>query len=204
MSESWLSDAAESWPVAASEELATGIVVRIRRDKVRMPDGKVAGREVVEHPGAVAVVALDDVGQVLLIRQYRHPVGQQLWELPAGLRDLPGEPALATAQRELLEEAGYRAAEWHALADYFTSPGISTERLSIFLAQGPEPVPESERDYVPDHEEAHLVVGWAPLDDVVSAFLAGRLHNGVLAVGVLAAYAARADGFAGLRAAEAR
>jgi 8-oxo-dGTP pyrophosphatase MutT (NUDIX family) len=191
----WLSDAAETWPVVAQEELCDGKIVRIRRDIVRMPDGQDAGREVVEHPGAVAVVALDEQSQVLLIRQYRHPVGRQLWEIPAGLRDVTGEAPLLTAQRELLEEAGYLAADWQVLADFFTSPGISSERLRVYLARGLSLVPGAEREYVPDHEEAHLLVEWAPLDAVVARFLAGELHNGVMAIGVLAAYAASKDGF---------
>ena len=194
-----LSDSAESWPVAASEVVAEGRVVRFRRDVVQMPDGDCASREVIEHPGAVAIVALDEAGRVLLIRQYRHPVGRQLWEVPAGLRDVPGEPLLETAKRELLEEAGYLAADWHVLADFFSSPGSTSERLRIFLAQGLTFVPAADREYVPDHEEAHLVIEWAPLDEVVARFLAGELHNGVMAIGVLAAYAARQDGYARLR-----
>jgi len=195
----WLTDAAASWPVVSSEKVADGHIVSVRRDAVQMPDGRVAGREVVEHPGAVGVVATDEDGRVLLIRQYRHPVGRQLWEIPAGLRDVAGEPLLETAQRELLEEAGYIAADWQVLADFYTSPGISNERLRIFLARGLTLVPDSEREYVPDHEEAHLEIEWAPLDVVVSRFLAGDLHNGVLAIGVLSAYAARQGEFAALR-----
>ena len=83
----------------------------LRTDRVQMPDHEVADRQVVEHPGAVVIVALDEAGQVLMIRQYRHPVGRRLWELPAGLRDVGGEPPLITAERELLEETGYRARE---------------------------------------------------------------------------------------------
>lgn len=195
----WLRDGSGSWPVVCSEELARGTIVSIRRDTVRMPDGDEADREIVEHPGAVAVVAMDPGDRVLLIRQYRHPVGRELWEIPAGLRDVAGEPPLATAQRELLEEAGYRAAHWQVLADFYTSPGISTERLRVFLARELTQVPEAERGYVRKHEEAHLMIEWAPLDTVVSRFLVGDLHNGVLAVGVLAAYAARKDGVAALR-----
>jgi ADP-ribose pyrophosphatase len=123
-----------------------------------------------------------------------------LWEIPAGLRDVAGEPPLVTARRELLEEAGYLAADWHVLADFFTSPGITSERLRVYLARGVTRVPDAERDYVPDHEEAHLTVEWAPLDVVVSRILAGNLHNGVMMIGVLAAMAARQDGFATLRA----
>jgi ADP-ribose pyrophosphatase len=170
---------------------------------VAMPDGDTVGREVVEHPGAVAVLALDEAGRVLLIRQYRHPVSALLWEIPAGLRDVDGEPPLAAAQRELLEEAGYRAAHWRVLADFFSSPGIITERLRIFLARGLTEVPAAERSYVRRHEEAQLVVAWLSLDEAVAAFLAGDLRNGVTAVGILSAYAALKDGFTPLRGAEA-
>jgi 8-oxo-dGDP phosphatase len=199
----WLDDRPARWPVTESQDLAAGSVVQVRRDTVTMPDGQQVGREVVEHPGAVGIVALDDDGQVLLIRQYRHPAGRELWEIPAGLRDVAGEPLSMTARRELLEEAGYQAAHWQVLADFFTSPGISSERLRVYLARGLTRVPDAERGYVPDHEEAHLSVEWAPLDVVVSRILAGNLHNGVMMVGVLAALAARASGFAGLRDAEA-
>jgi len=199
----WLSDVAERWPVVSNEKLAEGTVVSVRRDVVRMPDGEEVGREVVEHPGAVGILAMDEAGQVLLIRQYRHPVGRQLWEIPAGLRDVAGEPPLATAQRELLEEAGYLAADWQVLADFFTSPGITSERLRVYLARGLTSVPDAERQYVPNHEEAHLRIEWAPLDVVVSRILAGNLHNGVMMIGVLAAFAARQDGFATLRGPDA-
>jgi ADP-ribose pyrophosphatase len=199
----WLSDLTESWPVAATDVVAKSNIVTVRRDSVRMPDGQEAERDVVEHPGAVAVLAVDDDDRVLLIRQYRHPVSRLLWEIPAGLRDVPGEPLVETAQRELLEEAGYIAAHWQVLADIFTSPGFSNERLRVFLAMKLTRVPDAERDYVPNHEEAHLKIEWAPLDVVVSRFLAGELHNGVTAVGVLAAYVARQGGFAGLRGTDA-
>jgi 8-oxo-dGTP pyrophosphatase MutT (NUDIX family) len=164
-----ITDVAGSWPVAASTELARGAMVALRKDMVRMPDGEVVGRDVLEHPGAVAVLALDTEERVLMIRQYRHPVGRLLWEIPAGLRDVAGEPLLATAERELLEEAGYRAAQWWVLADSYSSPGISTERIRIFLARGLVGVPESERSYVPEHEEAHLELAWVPLDQAADA-----------------------------------
>jgi len=199
----WLTDMADRWPVLSSEQLARGTVVSVRRDLVRMPDGDEVGREAIEHPGAVGILAMDEAGQVLLIRQYRHPVGRQLWEIPAGLRDVAGEPPLATAKRELLEEAGRLAADWQVLADFFTSPGITSERLRVYLARGLTSVPDAERQYVPNHEEAHLTIEWAPLDVVVSRILAGNLHNGVMMIGVLAAYAARQHGFATLRGADA-
>jgi 8-oxo-dGTP pyrophosphatase MutT (NUDIX family) len=196
-------DIPEHWPVVSSAELFRGRLVTVRTDKVRMPDNQVAERDVVIHPGAVAVLALDKAQQVLLIRQYRHPVGQLLWEIPAGLRDVSGEPPWDTARRELLEEAGYRAGDWRLLADYYTSPGFSTERLHVFLARDLELVPESERDFVPADEEAHLVPAWLPLDEAVRKVLAGELHNGVAALAVLAGYAARSEGFDRLRPADA-
>ena len=171
----------------------------VRRDTVELPDGEVMAREVVEHPGAVAILALDDEDRVLMIRQYRHPIGATLWEIPAGLRDVAGEPLVQTARRELLEEAGYRAATWHVLADYLSSPGISTERLRVFLARNLTVVPPAEREYVPEHEEAYLTTAWVPLADAVRGVLAGDLHNGVAAVGILSAYAAQGDGFRALR-----
>jgi len=198
-----LEDLVGAWPVVSRERVVAGKVVNVRRDTVRMPDGQEVGREVIEHPGAVGVVAMDDAERVLMIRQYRHPVGRQLWEIPAGLRDVDGESPLATARRELLEEAGYLAADWQVLADFFTSPGITSERLRVYLARGLVRVPDAEREYVPDHEEAHLTIEWAPLDAVISRILAGDLHNGVMMIGVLAAFAAKRDGFALLRGADA-
>jgi ADP-ribose pyrophosphatase len=198
-----ITDAAEEWPVVSSAELHRGRLVTVRTDKVRTPDNQLAEREVVLHPGAVAVLALDDADRVLMIRQYRHPVGRLLWEIPAGLRDVDGEPLLTTAQRELMEEAGYRARDWRVLADYYSSPGFSTERLRIFLARGLELVPAAERDFVPEAEEAHLLTAWLPLEDGVRKVLAGELHNGVAALGIMAGYAARSEGFGGLRPADA-
>ena len=198
-----LTDELANWPVVSSAELARGRLVTLRTDKVRTPDDELAERDVVLHPGAVAVLALDDVQQVLLIRQYRHPVGRLLWEIPAGLRDVSGETPWATARRELLEEAGYRARDWRVLADYYTSPGFTTERLRVFLARDLEFVPEAERDFVPEAEEAQLLIAWLPLDEAVRKVFAGDLHNGVAALAILAAYAARSEGFDGLRPADA-
>ena len=201
-----VADVPAQWPVASSAEKYQGRIVSVRVDTIRSPDGNTAEREVVTHPGAVGVVALDESGsapRVLMIRQYRHPVGRLLWELPAGLRDVAGEPLLRTGRRELLEETGYRAACWDLLVDYFSSPGIITERLRVFLARGPELVPASERDFVPENEEAHLLVDWVPLDDAVRLVLAGELHNGVAVVGILAAHVAARSGFTGLRDADA-
>ena len=197
-----IADTVEEWPVVSSAERYRGKIINVRSDTIRSPDGNTAEREVVEHTGAVGVLALDESRQVLMIRQYRHPVGRLLWELPAGLRDVAGEPVLQTARRELLEETGYRAARWNVLVDYFTSPGIITERLRVFLARGLELVPEAERDFVPENEEAYLLVDWVPLEEAASLVLAGELHNSVAVVGILAAHTASADGFGSLRAAD--
>jgi 8-oxo-dGDP phosphatase len=192
-------DTPEHWPVTQSAELARGRLLRVRRDTVTMPDGTHADRELTEHPGAVAIAALDEADRVLLIRQYRHPAGALLWEIPAGLRDVAGEPLLATAQRELLEETGYRAADWQVLTDFLTSPGSSTERVRVFLARGLTEVPAAQRDYVPQDEEASLQVAWLPLAEAVRGFLTGDLHNGVAAIGILSAYAAVTTGLGALR-----
>jgi 8-oxo-dGTP pyrophosphatase MutT (NUDIX family) len=198
-----LRDVAEGWPVVSSTEQARGPVVTLRNDLVRMPEGDIVLRQVVQHPGAVAVVALDEAGQVLMIRQYRHPVSRLLWEVPAGLRDVAGEPLHEAAARELREETGYAAADWRVLTDYYSSPGISTERIRVFLARELRQVPAEERNYVASHEEAQLMLRWVDLDTAVHCLMAGDLHNGVTAVGILSAYAARCDGFAGLRPADA-
>ena len=202
MSAENIKDVPEEWPVVASDTLVRGRLVTVRTDKVRMPGGNLAERDVVLHPGAVAVLALDETGQVLLIRQYRHPVSKLLWEIPAGLRDVAGEPLLVTAQRELLEEAGYRARDWRVLADYYSSPGFTTERLRIFLARDLELVPAAERDFVPEDEETQLVLAWLPLDEAVGKVLAGDLHNSAAALGILAGYAARSQGYDRLRPAD--
>ena len=198
-----IKDIPEAWPVVSSSEQFHGRLVTVRADKVRMPGSNVAEREVVLHPGAVAILALDDAGQVLLIRQYRHPVSRLLWEIPAGLRDVAGESLWNAARRELLEEAGYRARDWRVLADYYSSPGFTTERLRIFLARELEFVPPGERDFVPQDEEAQLVPAWLALDEAVRKVLAGDLHNGATALGILASYAARSEGFDRLRPADA-
>jgi 8-oxo-dGDP phosphatase len=200
--ESPIADAAARWPVVSSAEIYHGAIIDVRNDTIRSPDGNTAEREVVRHPGAVGVVAIDESNRVLMIRQYRHAVGRLLWELPAGLRDVAGEPLLRAARRELLEETGYRAARWQVLVDYFSSPGIITERLRVFLARGLELVPEADRDFVPVNEEAHLLVDWVPLEHAVSLIFAGELHNGVAVAGILAARVASEDGFGGLRDAD--
>lgn len=194
-------DNPESWPVSATEPLLKHWLISVRSDKVQLPDKNYAERTVVSHPGAVAVLALDEASRVLMIRQYRHPVGYQLWEIPAGLRDVDDEPLLATAQRELREETGYQAREWRVLLDTFSSPGFTTEQVRIFLARGLEEA--DDVGYEREGEEKFLVTQWVPLAETVRLALAGRLHNAQTIAGVLAAHAAKADGFNTLRPADA-
>jgi 8-oxo-dGDP phosphatase len=199
-------DVPEHWEVLQSEERYKGGLIRVRADQVRMPNGdttEIVERDVVVHPGAVGVIGLDEDDRVLLIRQYRHPVGHLLWEPPAGLRDVEGEPLWRTAARELAEEAGYRAREWHTLLDVFTSPGMTNERVRVFLARGLSEIPQEEIDFERVHEEAGMPVVWVPLDEAVAAVTRGEIHNPLAVMGVLAVHAARATGYRGLRAPDA-
>ncbi|ACY98380.1 MULTISPECIES: NUDIX domain-containing protein [Thermomonospora] len=199
-------DRPERWEVVASATSYAGRLVHVRSDQVKMPGAsgvEVVTREVVVHPGSVAVVALDEAERVLLIRQYRHPAGRLLWELPAGLRDVPGEPLRDLAARELLEEAGHRAERWHTLADVLVSPGISTERSRIFLARDVSEVPAEQIGFQRVHEEADMPVAWVPLEEAVAKVLEGHIHNQLAVIGILAARAARAAGYRCLRPADA-
>jgi ADP-ribose pyrophosphatase len=198
-----IEDVPESWEVVASQQRFKGHVIEVVTDTVRMPGDEVADRDYAVHPGSVAVVALDDRDRVLLIRQYRHPARRLLWELPAGLRDVEGESLVEGAARELAEEAGHRAATWHTLIDLITSPGMTNERIRVFLARDLEPIPEAERDFVHRHEEIGMPVEWVPLADAVRRALAGMIHNSPAVAGILAAYAASAEGYATLRPADA-
>jgi 8-oxo-dGDP phosphatase len=198
-----IADVPLSWPVEQSTTLAEGPVGRFVRDRVRTPDGQVMVRDYVRHPGAVAVIALDDHDRVALVRQYRHAVGYRLIEPPAGLLDVGGEDYLLAARRELAEEVGLGAHTWHVLADIFTTPGMVTEAIRVYLARGlsEAAVPES---FLREGEEAHMDIVWAALDDLVSAVLAGRVQNPTLVSGVLATWTARhRDGYASLRPADA-
>ncbi|RHA40484.1 NUDIX domain-containing protein [Cellulomonas rhizosphaerae] len=183
-------------PVLAHTLIHEGRVWDLVSDEVDLGDTTVV-REWVDHPGAVAIIALDDEDRVLLLSQYRHPVRSELWEPPAGLLDVEGEPHVAAAARELAEEADLVAASWWRLVDFYTTPGGSSERIVVFLARGLTPVPDNERFKRTD-EEATMVPVWVPLDDAVDAALGGRLHSPTAVTGVLAAAAARARGWSSL------
>lgn len=170
--------------VVSSEQVYEGRVISLRKDTVAMPGGGDSVREVVTHPGAVAVVALDDDDNVVLLSQYRHPVGRHLWELPAGLRDADGEDPLDTAKRELLEEVELKAADWRELFALWPSAGITAERHVFFLARG---LSAGDRgDFAPEHEEAAMEMLWVPVADLVEAVLDGRVTEEPIAVAVLA------------------
>ena len=169
--------------VLQSDLVHKGWVWDVRSDRVAYGDGEII-REYVAHTGAVAVVAIDDDGRVLLIQQYRHPIRHRDWELPAGLLDVVGEEPLLAAQRELAEEADLVAANWESLVSVWTTPGGNDEMIHVFLATG---VSSAAQAHEREDEEADIRVEWVPLSDAVEAVLAGRMHNGILSIGVLAA-----------------
>ena len=133
---------------------------------------------------------------MLLLRQYRHPVRAELWEIPAGLLDVEDEEPVVAAQRELAEEADLKADRWDALVDYFTSPGGSTEPIRVFLARDLAPTGTA---FARSDEEAGIEAAWVGLDEAVAAVLDGRIHNPNSVAGLLAAHAARAGRWASLR-----
>ena len=188
----------EHYTVMSSTPRFRGRVISLRTDQLRMSDGAVATREIVEHPGAVGIVALDDDDRVVLVNQYRHPVGRYVEELPAGLLDVAGEPALDAARRELFEEAGLTAAQWHVLVDLYTSPGMTDEAIRVFLAQGLAEVPPEER-FVPEHEEITMTVARVPLDEAVRRALRGEIANAAAVAGISTVAAWRAAGRPPLR-----
>lgn len=171
--------------VSGSHTVHVGKVLALRLDQVAMPGGSTAVREVVEHPGSVVVLALHDDASVVMIDQYRHPLGRRIRELPAGLLDAPGEDPVTTAQRELLEEAGYTARDWSVLVDLVPSPGFSDESQRVFLARG---LTEVGRPPGTD-EEADLNVVRLPLAEAVRAVLAGEIVNSPAVAGLFAAHA---------------
>jgi ADP-ribose pyrophosphatase len=190
----------DPYEVVGSDIKYRGKLLTLRIDDVRMSDGSVVQREIVKHPGAVAVVALDENGKLVLVNQYRPAIGAQLDELPAGLLDVDGESALAAARRELAEEAHLVADEWDLLLDLHPSPGFSTEAVRVFLARD---LSASEDDYTGEHEERTMTVSREPLPDAVRRVLSGSITNAVSAAGILAAVHGRATGWRDLRPADA-
>lgn len=178
-----LADEPVSLEVTDSDLVYEGRVWDVRSDTVAYNGGEIV-RQYVDHPGAAAIVALDDDDRVLLIQQYRHPIRHRDWEIPAGLLDVAGETPMQTAVRELAEEADLVAASWEPLVSIFTTPGGNDEVVHLFLARGLSHAGEA---HAREDEEADIRVEWVPLAEVIAGVLAGRLRNGILAVGVLAA-----------------
>ncbi|MGH3775912.1 MAG: NUDIX domain-containing protein [Pseudonocardiaceae bacterium] len=178
--------APQPFAVSGTDTLHVGRVLALRLDQVVMPGGRTAGREVIEHPGSVVVLPLHDDASVVMIDQYRHPLGRRIRELPAGLLDAPGEDPVTTARRELLEEVGYTARDWSVLVDLVPSPGYSDEAQRVFLARG---LTEVGRPAGDDDEEADLEVVRLPLAEAVRQVLAGEIVNAPAVAGLLAAHA---------------
>jgi len=176
--------AEHEFETVSSETLHVGKIFALRADEVRMPGGTTARREVVEHFGAVAVVALDESNNVAMVYQYRHAVGQRLWELPAGLLDMGAEPPEQSAARELEEEAGLQARDWGVLVDVVSAPGFSDECVRVYLATG---LTQIDRPDAHD-EEADLKLEWFPLADAVELVLGGKIVNSLAVAGILAAH----------------
>lgn len=169
----------------SSETLYTGKIFALRSDRVRMPGGTIAVREVVEHYGAVAIAALDDDDNIAMVYQYRHAFGRRLWELPAGLLDVAGEPPQRTAARELQEEVGLQAATWRVLVDLDSAPGFSDESVRIYLATGLSEVGRPEAH----HEEADMTMSWFPIAEAARRVFRGEVVNSIAIAGILAAHA---------------
>lgn len=188
-----LVDVPQRRSVTSSETVLQGRVWDVRRDTVDLGEGGTVVREYVAHPGAVAVLAVrEDRGEpeVLLIRQYRHPIGAEDWELPAGLLDVPGEDPVEAARRELAEEADLRADTWEHLVATTTSPGGMDEVITIFVATDLSDVPAAER-FEREGEEVGMPTGWVPLSVAVEAVLVGQVRNAPMMLGVLALAARR-------------
>lgn len=191
-----LRDEPASWPVTESEDLhRDGWVVALRADRVARPgadDEAPFRRIVLEHPGAAVILALDADDRVFCLKQYRHAAQMRFVELPAGLLDVAGEDALNVAQRELREEGALTAERWTHLVTTYPSPGISSEKASIFLAEG---LGETDRgDFVLRHEEADMEALWVPFEELLDGVLAGRITDAPVVIAVLALHARRARG----------
>ncbi|HRY13913.1 MAG TPA: NUDIX hydrolase [Syntrophomonadaceae bacterium] len=167
-----------------SQEIFAGRIVRLRVDTVELPNGQQSTREVVEHAGAVAIVALDSADQVVLVRQYRHPVDRILAEIPAGTLE-NGEDPLDCARRELQEETGLIAANWKKILTYYSTPGFTNECLHIFMATG-----LTEGIAQPDQDEFVEPVR-VPLSEAYQQIFTGQIADGKSIIGIQYAYSQR-------------
>ena len=208
-------DERDTREVLSTQRVWTGPICAVDDEMIRLSSAPGASepirRQTIAHHDAVSIIALregddssqpDGAAEILMVRQYRHPVRAALWEIPAGLLDIPGEDPAIAAARELAEETDYEAATWHTLAEFYASPGFTTEGARIFLAQDLSPLPEDRRT-VREDEEAEFVPTWVRLDEALDAVMGGRLHNPSTVLGVLATVQARTRGWVGLRPADA-
>ena len=185
-----VADIAEEWPVVGTRDVyRSQMPFALRADQVRRPGA--VGEEpftrlVLEHPGAVVVLAVDERERVLCLRQYRHAAKLRMIELPAGLLDVDGEDLLQAAARELREEAGLAAREWTPLLSAYSSPGITAEIIHYFLATGLSEIDRGDFELV--HEEADMETLWVPFSDLLAACLAGRIKDAPALIAVLAAH----------------
>ncbi|WAC89295.1 NUDIX domain-containing protein [Mycobacterium sp. Aquia_213] len=170
---------------ASSETVYTGKIFALRRDQVRMPGGNTAARVVLEHYGAVAIVAMNRDHSIAMVYQYRHTFGRRLWELPAGLLDAAGEAPQLSAARELEEEVGLRADSWQVLVDLDTAPGYSDESVRVYLATGLTEVGRPEAH----DEEADMTMRWVPIEEAVRLVFSGEIVNSIAVGGILATHA---------------
>ncbi|MDE0573243.1 NUDIX hydrolase [Demequina sp. B12] len=203
MSESFaVEDVPASRDVLHRHERFHGKVWDVVSDEIDLGEAGVVTRDYVRHTGAVVIVALNDAGEVYLVRQYRHPVQAECWEPPAGLLDVADEDPVDAARRELHEEADLTAQRWDTLVDYYPSGGGVSEAVRVYLARDLGEVPEHERHERED-EERDMIGAWVPLDDAVAAVMAGNVHSSSAVAGLLAAQIARRDHFASVRPADA-
>jgi ADP-ribose pyrophosphatase len=184
MERALMPDIREHWPITSHKTLAANRFAAFVEDDITTPDGQSLTRQYLLHPGSVAILALDDAGNVAVIDQYRHPIATRTIELPAGLLDVPGEDPLHAAQRELAEEARLAADSWRVLVDFYSSPGISQETARIYLARGLHKVALPD-GFVVEAEEAFMGLAWVPLDELVAAINAGELENPAMVLGCL-------------------
>ena len=195
-----ISDRLVSHPIVDRQTVFSGMVWDVRHDAFVL-NGETVERDYIVHPGAVAIIALNESGELLLIEQYRHAQGKIMWEVPAGLMDLANEDPLETAKRELYEETGYLAKTWNVLLDLANTPGGSTEQIRIYFAQDLNLHPDGRP--TGDAEELDMPVHWIPIPDVLESIRRGAVTNPQLVAGTHAALIAMAEPDLALRSADA-
>ena len=195
-----ISDRLVSNKIVDRKTVFSGMVWDIRHDAFELNDETVE-RDYMVHPGAVAIIALNESGELLLIEQYRHAQGKIMWEAPAGLMDFADENPLEAAKRELFEETGYVANTWNVLLDLANSPGGSSEQIRIYFAQDLSLHPDGRP--TGSAEELDMPVHWIPIQDVLESIRRGAVTNPQLVAGTHAALIAMAEPDLALRSADA-